>query len=202
MIKAGLPKLLSANRGMALSTTRSIPSLLQTSLFNNNKSLFHTSTRANSKIPYIDVSHSLDKNGIESTKLISQRKQRPLSPHLTIYQPQLTWYMSSLHRLSLIVLALGFYLVTMLFGASSLFNFNLSSDKLINWYHDKVSRMNKWVSLSIKASAAYLFALQYGGAIRHLIWDTAKELSLKGVYRTGYALIGFTVVAGSWLLTL
>lgn len=30
--------------------------------------------------------------------LIEQRKNRPLSPHLTIYQPQITWYMSGFHR--------------------------------------------------------------------------------------------------------
>jgi hypothetical protein len=28
------------------------------------------------------------------------KANRPLSPHLTIYQPQLTWYMSGLHRIT------------------------------------------------------------------------------------------------------
>lgn len=36
----------------------------------------------------------------ESELLRQQRKVRPVSPHLSIYQPQLTWYMSSLHRIT------------------------------------------------------------------------------------------------------
>ena len=36
----------------------------------------------------------------ESEYLRAQRKLRPVSPHLTIYQPQLTWYMSSFHRIT------------------------------------------------------------------------------------------------------
>ena len=30
----------------------------------------------------------------------SQRLSRPISPHLLIYQPQLTWYLSALHRIT------------------------------------------------------------------------------------------------------
>ena len=200
MLRAGLPKFYSTlitnqascSCGKAFLTSRS------TSLI----SKFSTSSINNGKVPYIDTSKLMDKNGIETPELIKQRKQRPISPHLTIYQPQLTWYMSSLHRLSLIFLGLAFYGVTMLFGLGNLLGLDITTQKLVDWYHDKVSRMNRWVGLTIKASFAYLFALQYGGAIRHLIWDTARELTLKGVYRTGYALIGFTVVAGTYLLTL
>jgi hypothetical protein len=36
----------------------------------------------------------------ESNMLRLQRKNRPSSPHLTIYQPQLTWFMSSAHRIT------------------------------------------------------------------------------------------------------
>ena len=145
MIKAGLPKLLSTNTLSSVSH-RSMGVGLVTLRSN---SLFHTSSISKSKMPYIDVTNKLDKNGIETSELIKQRKQRPLSPHLTIYQPQLTWYMSSFHRLSLIFLGLGFYAITLLFGLSGLVGLNLTSDKIINWYHDKVSRMNKCVTLSI-----------------------------------------------------
>jgi succinate dehydrogenase (ubiquinone) cytochrome b560 subunit len=36
----------------------------------------------------------------ESELLRQQRKVRPVSPHLTIYQPQITWYLSGLHRIT------------------------------------------------------------------------------------------------------
>ena len=35
------------------------------------------------------------------------KAHRPLSPHLTHYQPQLTWYMSGLHRATGVGLGLG-----------------------------------------------------------------------------------------------
>ena len=37
----------------------------------------------------------------------SQRLGRPISPHFTIYQPQLTWYMSIAHRITGAALAVG-----------------------------------------------------------------------------------------------
>lgn len=218
MFKAGVPKLSSylsiqtvqsCNRLIPARTLATMRPFARQSTFllsqhQVRKAGLTTSAILQSAKTFIEPTDTqMDKNGIESRDLIKQRKQRPLSPHLTIYQPQLTWYMSSFHRLSLIFLGLAFYAVTMLFGVANLVSSNgLTTDKLVSWYHDKVSRMSSWVKWSIKGTFGYLFALQYGGAIRHLIWDTAKELSLKGVYRTGYALIGFTAIAGSYLLTL
>ncbi|CCK68274.1 succinate dehydrogenase cytochrome b subunit SDH3 KNAG_0A06120 [Huiozyma naganishii CBS 8797] len=135
----------------------------------------------------------------EGRLLIEQRKARPISPHLTIYQPQLTWYLSSVHRVSLVFMGFAFYLVTILFGVSGLLGLNVTTEKLTKWYHDRVSAVSQW---TVKVGAAYLFALHYGGAIRHMFWDLAKELTLKGVYRTGYAVLGFAAVAGTYLLTL
>ncbi|CCF57936.1 hypothetical protein KAFR_0D02880 [Kazachstania africana CBS 2517] len=151
-----------------------------------------------SKVPYINETKG------ESDILVEQRKARPISPHLTIYQPQITWYLSSIHRLSLVFIGFAFYLITMLFGVSSLMStfsssFNVTTDKLTNWYHNSIS---KWTQWSIKGFFAYLFAFQYGAAVRYLVWDMTKELTLKGVYRTGYGLIAFTALFGSYLLTL
>lgn len=39
--------------------------------------------------------------------IIEQRKNRPLAPHLTIYAPQLTWYMSAFHRITGGAVAVG-----------------------------------------------------------------------------------------------
>lgn len=36
----------------------------------------------------------------ESKLLRQQRKVRPVSPHLSIYQPQITWYLSGAHRVT------------------------------------------------------------------------------------------------------
>jgi succinate dehydrogenase (ubiquinone) cytochrome b560 subunit len=39
--------------------------------------------------------------------LAAQRRRRPNSPHLTIYQPQLTWYLSMFNRITGVALSGG-----------------------------------------------------------------------------------------------
>src|SRR5271154_4068855 len=39
--------------------------------------------------------------------IAAQRKHRPISPHLTIYKPQITWYLSMIHRITGAVLSGG-----------------------------------------------------------------------------------------------
>lgn len=45
----------------------------------------------------------------ESELLRQQRKVRPISPHLSIYQPQLTWYGSAAHRITGCAIGGGMY---------------------------------------------------------------------------------------------
>ncbi|SCU90119.1 LANO_0D07646g1_1 [Lachancea nothofagi CBS 11611] len=130
--------------------------------------------------------------------LVAQRKNRPVSPHLTIYQPQLTWYLSSLHRISGVVLGLGFFTATIAFGVSTVFGLGLTTNNLAKWYHEKVPT---WMDWTAKASGAYLLTFHFGNGIRHLIWDTGRALSLKGVYTTGYAVLAVMVIAGTSILT-
>lgn len=137
----------------------------------------------------------------ESELLVAQRKVRPISPHLTIYQPQLTWYLSSVHRVSLILLGGAFYVLTILFGAGALLGLGgtINTAKISAWWHDRVSGATQ---LTVKGAAAYLFAFHYALALRHMVWDAAKELTLKGVYRTGYGAIAFGVAIGTYLFAL
>lgn len=131
--------------------------------------------------------------------LVAQRKARPVSPHLTIYQPQLTWYLSSVHRVSGVLLGFAFYAITIGFGVSSLFGLGLNTENLVQFYNEKIP---SWLDITAKVGCAYLFAFHFGNGIRHLIWDAGKELTLKGVYRTGYSVLALTAVLGSYLLTL
>jgi succinate dehydrogenase (ubiquinone) cytochrome b560 subunit len=39
--------------------------------------------------------------------IASQRKNRPTSPHLSIYKPQITWYLSMTHRITGAILSGG-----------------------------------------------------------------------------------------------
>lgn len=194
--------------GLNNITRNSTRRILQSSILQRT---LYTATRLNKQHKsFIEQDLTKTANGIETPELIHQRQQRPISPHLTIYEPQLTWYMSSLHRVTLLVLGGTFYVLTILYGIGQLIpQANLNTDTITSWYHSHITNHStndsmglNWVNNLVKGSFAYVFALQYGGIIRHLVWDTAKELSLKGVYRTGYALIGFSIAYGSYLLTL
>lgn len=131
----------------------------------------------------------------EEALLNKQRSARPISPHLTIYQPQITWYMSSVHRISHLILGGTFYVLTLVFAAGYVFS-GVSTESISQWYHKHVSPLTQQI---VKAGFAFTFAFHYFSTIRHYIWDFAKELTLKGVYRTGYSVLALTAVAGAYI---
>lgn len=48
--------------------------------------------------------------------------------------------------------------------------------------------------LGIKTAVAAPFSFHCWNGVRHLVWDTGKFLDLKGVYATGYTVLGLTAV--------
>ncbi|KAI0259102.1 SDHC, cytochrome b subunit of succinate dehydrogenase [Gloeopeniophorella convolvens] len=120
--------------------------------------------------------------------LNTQRLKRPSSPHFTIYQPQLTWLGSIANRVTgtgLSVLLYGFSLAYLV--APSTF----SSANIV----EVVAGLPDVVKIAGKTILAAPFAFHSLNGLRHLAWDTGKFLSLKGAYRTGYAVLGATAVS-------
>ncbi|KAK9701175.1 Succinate dehydrogenase/Fumarate reductase transmembrane subunit [Popillia japonica] len=91
---------------------------------------------------------------------------RPLSPHLTIYKPQLTSMLSITHRGA--GMALGGYLSI---GTG--------------WFTHFI----------LKMSIALPLCYHYINGIRHLSWDMGKLLTLKQVYSSAYAVLALTIVS-------
>lgn len=56
--------------------------------------------------------------------------------------------------------------------------------------------------LLIKFGIAVPFTFHSFNGVRHLVWDTGRELSNKGVNRTGIAVMGLTVVSSGVLALL
>ena len=113
---------------------------------------------------------------------------RPLSPHLTVYKPQITSVLSILHRITGAGLSAGTVLVVLWLasvaaGESAFNNFN----NFLN---------NPLVLLILTAS---LWALWYHfcTGLRHLYWDMGYGYNLRSV-----AISGWAAVSGSFLLTL
>lgn len=125
----------------------------------------------------------------------SLHEQRPLSPHLQVYKPQITSVMSIMHRATGVFLSLGtLLLVAWLWSAAY-------SDECYNWI---ISHLNEWYGRI--ALVGWTFALFYHllNGIRHLFWDTGRGFDLDRVTLTGILVIlsatALTVV--SWLLIL
>lgn len=138
----------------------------------------------------IKVSHEQ-----ENEILIAQRKNRPVSPHLTIYQPQLTWALSGVHRITGVAMAGAFYALTCGYAATSLLSIPFDSATLVSAF----AALPVTVKVLAKAGMAFPFAFHGLNGIRHLVWDFGKEMTIPGVYRTGYIVLAGTAVLGSYL---
>ena len=115
------------------------------------------------------------------------RGNRPLSPHLTIYRPQMTSISSIFVRITgNALLAATLLLIAWLLAAStSAVAFDWVQCVITSWFGDLVFVLSLW-------------ALWYHmlGGLRHLIWDTGRGLELKAAERMGWMMI-----IGSLLLT-
>ncbi|CAB4401232.1 cytochrome b560 subunit of succinate dehydrogenase [Rhizophagus irregularis] len=148
-------------------------SLLRTSMTRNGVfSILKRNTRQ-------DTTSATSQGTSQEEILVSQRAKRPLSPFM-IYQPQLTWYMSFAHRATGAGLAAGLYgtIAAYAFGGPD-------SDTLVA----AVSTLPPTLKLAGKFCISYAFTYHTFNGIRHLIWDTGKALTIKGVYGTGYAVL-------------
>ncbi|KRS12643.1 succinate dehydrogenase [Roseovarius atlanticus] len=113
------------------------------------------------------------------------RGNRPLSPHLTIYRPQLTSMTSILTRITgnaLLVAAL--LTVWWLLAAATSADYFATADAVVtSWFGDIVMFLSLW--------ALWYHTL---AGVRHLIWDNAMMLEVDKAEMLGWAAIGGSVV--------
>lgn len=113
---------------------------------------------------------------------------RPLSPHLQVYRPQLTSVLSICHRMSGVFLSFGTALVVVwLLGLAG--------------GPESHARVHEWLSTvpALIVLFGWTLALYFHllNGIRHLCWDAGWLLDLPSAYASGW-----TVVAGTVVLTL
>ena len=115
------------------------------------------------------------------------RGNRPLSPHLTIYRPQVTSVTSILTRITGNALIVSALLMVWWFlaAATSPEAYAIANGVITSFLGDLVMAFS-------------LLGLWYHtlAGIRHLIWDNAHGLELETAEKLGYA-----VIAGSVILT-
>ncbi|WP_347828380.1 succinate dehydrogenase, cytochrome b556 subunit [uncultured Planktomarina sp.] len=115
------------------------------------------------------------------------RGNRPLSPHLTIYRPQMTSISSIFVRITGNALLVSTLLLIwwLLAASSSAAAFAVADYVITSWFGDIVMMLSLW--------AIWYHTL---GGVRHLIWDTGRGLELKTAERMGWMMI-----IGSLVLT-
>ena len=118
----------------------------------------------------------------------SRNNNRPLSPHLDIYQYQITWTVSIMHRITGVAMTLGLLLiVTWLVAAAFSTGLFLVIDGLLR----------SWIGMIIIFGSLWAFWFHFLNGIRHLFWDLGYGFNLSTVWRSGWI-----VIFGSVLLTI
>ncbi len=112
---------------------------------------------------------------------------RPLSPHLQIYRPQLTSVLSITHRATGVALSLGtmvllYWLQAVARGPEA--------------YAAAQEFLGCWLVKLVLAGWTWAFFYHLCNGIRHLFWDAGKGFELRHVYASGY-----TVLAAATTLT-
>lgn len=122
-----------------------------------------------------------------------QGQNRPLSPHLQVYKPQLTSSLSILHRITGVALAMGtLLLVYWLVAAASGAGAYESAQGFFGSFFGQLILFG-W-------SIALFYHLANG--IRHLFWDAGLGFELPEVYRSGWMVVVATAVLtlASWTI--
>lgn len=107
-------------------------------------------------------------------------QERPLSPHLQIYRPQLTSVLSILHRITGVALAIGtlllvYWIVSVAAGPDDY----LTAQALVGSWFGRL--------LLFGWSWALFFHLCNG--IRHLFWDAGFGFEIKTIHASGWVAV-------------
>ena len=109
---------------------------------------------------------------------------RPISPHLQVYKPQLTSVLSILHRITGVALAVGtILLVYWLIAAASGPEAFASAEALIG----------SWLGRILLFGWTFALYFHLSNGIRHLFWDAGFGFELKTVYASGWTAVALAV---------
>lgn len=113
------------------------------------------------------------------------RGNRPLSPHLQVYRPQITSMLSILHR------ATG---VGMLVGATAVVWWLLAAATSPSYFAFVDGMLTSWIGTLVMIGSAWALCYHLANGIRHLIWDMGLGFEIEAVTKSGMAAIGASVL--------
>jgi len=116
------------------------------------------------------------------------RLERPLSPHLQVYRPQITSVLSIFHRASGVALSLGvvvlaYWLLSVAGGEAA--------------YNDAAQLLGSvWFKLCY-VGWCFCFFYHLANGIRHLFWDVGLGLEPEQYQVSGWAVVGVAIAASA-----
>ncbi len=121
---------------------------------------------------------------------------RPLSPHLEVYRPQITSMLSILHRLT------GIGLV----GGALIFTYWISSATYGPEAFDQAqSILGSWFGRLVLLAMIFAFYYHLANGIRHIAWDAGWGYEMSKLRASGVVVLVFSVsmtiltfLAGYW----
>ena len=113
------------------------------------------------------------------------RGNRPLSPHMSIYRPQVTSMFSILHRITGVGMTLGAILIVWWFlaAATSPAYFEMVDGFLTSWFGGLIMILSVW-------ALWYHFC----NGIRHLIWDLGWGMEIETVAQSAWLILAISVI--------
>lgn len=110
--------------------------------------------------------------------------QRPLSPHLSIYKPQLTSMLSILHRFTGVGLFVGSFLLAGWFIALALGG---------EAYQEVMTFLESLVGQVLLSGWVFAFYYHFCNGLRHFYWDIGRGFDLETTYKTGWIVLGTSI---------
>jgi succinate dehydrogenase / fumarate reductase, cytochrome b subunit len=123
------------------------------------------------------------------------KRDRPLSPNIQIYRPQLTSVLSIVNRITGVALSIyAVVLVAWLMAAAM-------GPSTYDAVRGAIASPIGQIALF---GCTFAFFLHLCGGIRHLVWDTVHGFELRSIYISGWAVVATSVAlsALAWIASL
>ena len=110
---------------------------------------------------------------------------RPMSPHLQVYRPQLTSVLSITHRATGVGLGVGtIFLVWWIMAAAA----------GAEYFAYVQAIMGSWLGLLILLGFSWAVFFHLCNGIRHLFWDAGYGFELDAAYKSGWVTLTGSVI--------
>lgn len=133
------------------------------------------------------------KEKLQDFARMTQSSERPLSPHLQVYKPQISSILSIMHRMTGVAMAKALLIVTWWLAALA------AGPEYYAFFVDIAgSIVGQIVLIGLTFAAFYHLA----NGIRHMVWDMGYGYELDTMAKTGWTVVAFSLAmtAGTWLV--